>query len=655
MAGTEALTAAAEPETQAPQFQEGFTIKTVIGAIFIALFMLPGGIYLGLVAGQSVQGSAEWVTIVLFAEVARRSFQPLRKQEIYILFYVCSGLVSAINLGVGLGGGPFAGLVWNAYFVSSPPAAPIARQIPTWAVPHPDSMAILHRELWHRDWWWPIALLLVTDLCGRFAWLGMGYALFRVTSDIEKLPFPMAPVNAAGATALAEAGTESWRWSIFSTGAVIGMIFGAIYVGIPVITGVLFGTAVQVLPIPFADYTTNIENLLPAAIVCISLNLGNVLVGFILPYEVVLGAAIASVLGMIVLNPLLFHLGLLPNYHFGSPAIIAMQSVTMDFWLSVGIGLSLSVALIGVILVVRAVGEFRRQAREQRYLLSTPAGRGDVPIAMALMIWAASALAMIVLCHFLVPRFPLWILVFFGLIWSPMNSYVSARMIGMTTRGVGVPYLMQASVVLSGYHHVDVWYAPIPLADHGWAAQRFREVELTETKFTSVVKAELLMFAVIMPASFAIWAFFWNSNPLPSAQFPWSQKFWPPAATMQSVWQQINAPGGGGWFKNAIKPTYIAGGAVGGIAVYLAMSALHVPLLFYYGFIGGLTAYPGDALPQLFGAWLGRRFLKKRFGEDNWPRYAPVLLAGFFCGNGLAAVVSISLALIAKAVTKMPY
>ena len=102
------------PEEQNPDlrppdtFEEGFTLKTMIGAIFIALFMLPGGIYLGLVAGQGVGEAAEWVTIVLFAEVARRSYSPMRKQEIYILFYIAASLTAVVNLERGLGGGPFS-------------------------------------------------------------------------------------------------------------------------------------------------------------------------------------------------------------------------------------------------------------------------------------------------------------------------------------------------------------------------------------------------------------------------------------------------------------------------------------------------------------------------------------------------------------------
>jgi hypothetical protein len=36
-------------------------------------------------------------------------------------------------------------------------------------------------------------------------------------------------------------------------------------------------------------------------------------------------------------------------------------------------------------------------------------------------------------------------------------------------------------------------------------------------------------------------------------------------------------------------------------------------------------------------------------------RYAPVLLAGFSCGTGLIALASISIALISRAVAKLPY
>jgi uncharacterized oligopeptide transporter (OPT) family protein len=122
--------------------------------------------------------------------------------------------------------------------------------------------------------------------------------------------------------------------------------------------------------------------------------------------------------------------------------------------------------------------------------------------------------------------------------------------------------------------------------------------------------------------------------------------------------QQINAPradGEVGWFAKAIKPTYIAAGTIGGLMAYGVFSLLKLPLLFFYGFAGGLGLYPANTIPQFFGAWFGRRYMAKRYGAENWARYAPVLLAGFSCGTGLVSLASISIALISKAVAKLPY
>src|SRR5687768_9801639 len=83
-------------DTEHVVYEEGFTGRTLVGALFVALIMLPGAIYLGLVSGQSLGSASEWVTIVLFAEVARRSFIPLKRQEIYVLFYIAAAL-SGLN------------------------------------------------------------------------------------------------------------------------------------------------------------------------------------------------------------------------------------------------------------------------------------------------------------------------------------------------------------------------------------------------------------------------------------------------------------------------------------------------------------------------------------------------------------------------------
>ena len=74
----------------------------MVGTLFVCLIMLPGAIYLGLVAGQSLGSAAQWVTIVLFSEIARRSFLPLKRQEIYCLFYM-AGALAATGFGAAAG------------------------------------------------------------------------------------------------------------------------------------------------------------------------------------------------------------------------------------------------------------------------------------------------------------------------------------------------------------------------------------------------------------------------------------------------------------------------------------------------------------------------------------------------------------------------
>ncbi|MEL7238555.1 MAG: peptide transporter, partial [Planctomycetota bacterium] len=52
-------------------FEDGFGWKAVFGAIFVGLIMTPASMYMQLVVGQDVGGAAQWVTVILFIEVAR--------------------------------------------------------------------------------------------------------------------------------------------------------------------------------------------------------------------------------------------------------------------------------------------------------------------------------------------------------------------------------------------------------------------------------------------------------------------------------------------------------------------------------------------------------------------------------------------------------
>ena len=661
-----------EPEALPPlsdpnePFVDGFNMRTVLGAVFVALVMMPGTIYLGLVAGQTLGPAAEWVTIILFAEVARRSFYSLKKQEVFVLFYVASALsVSGMVIGGYMqAGGPFTLLIWNQYLAQSPQMAAIADQIPAWVTPRASSAAIQHRTLFHGDWFWPIMLVFVGQILGRMNWFGMGYLLFRITSDTERLPFPIAPIAAEGATALAEATRkeESWRWPVFSTGAAIGLIFGTVYVVLPVVTGLIMTQPLMLLPIPFVDFTSHTESLLPAGLFSISFDIALVMMGMILPFPMVVGTFVAAVLTSFVFNPVLQSLGMFPHWSPGTRLLPTQMTLGFDFYMSLTIGVGMGVAVLGV---GRLLLTIRTRSRDRRTAMPRPDDaltndrrpsreRGDIPVWVAAGLFITGTLGYIYLCHLLVPGFTLWIVIVFGLLWTPINSYVSARMIGITGAPLLVPFLREGSFLLSGYRGVDIWFAPIPLADYGMIAQRFREFELTRTRFTSMIKAELLIIPLSLIASLLFWAFFWHMGQIPSADYPYTARIWPVHARAQFLFYTATVEDNP-MLLEAIKPWLIGCGLAGGMAFYGACWLVGLPITFFYGFIGGTGQFLYGGLSLFFGAMLGRYYFAKRFGPERWRRYVPVVAAGVACGMGLAGMVSVALALIARSASVLPF
>ncbi|MBN60308.1 MAG: peptide transporter [Gemmatimonadetes bacterium] len=642
-------------------FEPGFNIKTLWAALFVGFIMLPGAIYLGLVTGQSMAGGAEWVTLILFIEIAKRSFVRLRPQEVIILYWVAGGLVmmgGKLGTGAELFGGPFGGLIWDQYLIQSPQADGLHQHIPDWVVPPRGSPALEGRSFLHPDWIKPIALLLTVIVMMKINSLSLGYVLFRITNDIEKLPYPLATVQAGGATALAESSgqREGWRWEVFSIGAFIGIVWGLFYVVIPTVSGIFLTETVTILPIPFIDLTVSLKEMLPAGIMGIGTDLGHVMVGFVLPFWIVVGSFAAAFLVNLLINPLLYSFEVLHTWEPGMSAIPTQIANSFDFWLSFTIGGAIVVAAMGFWMVGTTMWKMRGAQREDRETL--PANRGDIPIPVALGIWALSTLGFVVLVWWLVPGFPWWISALFGFVWTPIYSYIGARMIGLTgsPQGVSFPYLREGSFYLSGYQGAAVWFAPIPMFNWGYEAAAFKQLELTRTHFGSIFKLAAVTLLIMFVCSFIFWSFIWKLGPIPSSAYPYVQKFWPFHATMQAFWAKSTlAEGGNELIKTIIRWEYVLTGIVGSAGLLGVLSLLKWPVALFYGFIGGVGAWPHFLLPNFIGAMLGRYYFQQRFGENRWRAYTPILLAGYSCGMGLVGMSSIALALISKAVSSIVF
>ena len=624
---------------------EGFTRRTVVGAFFVGFIMMPGAIYMGLIAGVGLGSAAEWVTIILFSELARRAFAPLTRQEIYVIYYIAGGLAGAIG-GTMLAGGPFGYLIWNQYLVQSQAAAGfgIVPHIPDWVAPAAGSEALLGRTFLHRAWIPPIAVLVLSQVLSRLEWFSLGYILFRITSDVERLPFPLAPVAAQGAMALAENegdASSRWRWRTFSIGMGMGLLFGGVYVGLPALTGLIASDPIVLLPIPWIDLTHTTESFLPAAPLGIGTDLGFVLLGTVLPFWVVVGSFVAAMLHALG-SPVLYHLGFLTHWRPGMDTVLTNFSNDIDVWLSVYIGAGAAVGAIGLIHALRALGESRtggeRRGRLIERLAQVPQGRGDFSLWLAAGVYLVSTLAMVLFCLYLLEDddFPLLFLLAFGFLLTPMLSYVNARMGGLTGQTVSFPMIREGAFILSGYQGVDIWFAPIPYADHGRRAQLFREVELTGTSFRSVLKAELLLLPLSLVCGFVFWSLIWRMGPIPSPAFQYAQTYWHLIALKQCLWYSATLGNEAeSLFYEAVKWEWIAGGFGFAGGAFALLSWLRLPVSLVYGFVRGIQGLPHMLIPEMAGALLARFVLERRFGQERWRQFAPVLFAGFACGMGL--------------------
>ena len=515
------------------KFEDGFTIKAILGVLFVAFIMVPGNMYLSLMIGGSLGAAAEWVTIILFAEITKRSFSTLKRQEVYVLFYVASSLIAAET-------GAFEGLLYNQYLVQSPAAKQfgITKLIPTWVAPQPGSEAIITRTFLHADWAMPIVLLVLGMIIWRVNWFTMSYALFRLSSDYERLPFPFAPVNAQGATALAETtqGGETWRWRVFSAGAMIGLVFGAIYVALPAITGAMLTEPITLIPIPFVDFTQVTGNFIPATPLGFTAHLGPIFTGLIVPFWGVIGTFLGVVVATIA-NPVLYtwtpswreepYLNL---WRQGMGTVDTFFVNNVDFWMSFGIGTTVAIAIIGIYQVVQSVRNAKSGRKEGgvERSFATPEGRGDFPIWLALALYSLATVALIGIAAWLLPGISqfIWFFLFFGFVFTPFQSFVNARLVGMVGQTVDIPFVREATIILSGYRGVDIWFIPFPLGNYGAQTQKFREIELTGTQFTSIIRAEIFMVPIVLFTSFLYGSYIWKLAPIPSASYPYAQLIW---------------------------------------------------------------------------------------------------------------------------------
>jgi hypothetical protein len=379
----------------------------------------------------------------------------------------------------------------------------------------------------------------------------------------------------------------------------------------------------------------------------------------VLPFWAVIGGLIGLVITLVA-NPLLYHYGILHHWHKGMKTVETVFANNFDFYMSFGIGLGLAIAVAGVIHVALILRKGERVSWREKFkkLFTPPPGRGDFRIGISIAIYVGSTLAYILLCNYLVPGFPIIFLVAYGFIYTPIVSYISARMEGVAGQFVSLPMVREASFIAAskffGYQGLDIWYAPIPIHNYGKATVKFREIELTGTSFRSIIKAEIFIFPVVMIASLLFSQYLWRLAPIPSVHYPYAQELWHLQA-LNSLLLQSSTLGEGSPFVQAFNLWYVVVGFMLGVITYGTLALLNLPILLVYGITRGLgQTTPHGIFLEVAGALLGRYYFVKRYGL-KWRQYASVLLAGFSCGIGLMGMLGMGFTLIMKSLGRLAY
>lgn len=640
-------------------FEDGFNWSSLLGAIFIALLMVPGAIYMGLLAGiDSIGSASQWVTVILFIEVAKRAQKTLKKPEIFVLFFMAGAAM----------GMPFNGLLWNQFFVRSDAAIAngIADQLPAWFAPPASSESYAERTFFHLDWLPVIGMVIFGTFFGQLASMVLGYGLFRIASDVEKLPFPMAPIGAQGIMALAEDADEKtirnaedkWRWRVFSIGGALGLGFGTLYLLLPTLSGALTGTPIQIFQIPFSDFTPRTGEYLKAVATGMSWDLGNLIFGMVLPFFAMVGSVIGLV-ATTVMNPLLEAGGILKTWTVGDNTITTLYKNNIDFYFSFQIGIAMAVAIGGIWQVVQAFRNREKPATAggaSAPVRDLPANRGDIKTWFVILVYFVVTITYILVSGWLIDWHPgvMAVLFFLGFVYTPLISYVTARLEGMVGQVVEVPFIREATLIMSGYQGVAVWFLPIPIANYGQMCVFYKQCELTGTRFSSIWKTQVALFPIILISSIFFMNFIWSLNDVPSAVYPFAEEMWKLHAENACIMFTATL-GEFSIFEEAFNGLYILIGTMFGGLLFGVMSIVGAPVMLTYGVVRGLgQTTPHSVIPQFIGALLGRYYFQKRLGL-KWRQYIPVVSAGFACGMGLITTVGVGITFLSKAALPLPF
>jgi len=317
------------------------------------------------------------------------------------------------------------------------------------------------------------------------------------------------------------------------------------------------------------------------------------------------------------------------------------QESLLYFWLNPIIGIGFGVAIIPLIFRSKLFAEsfksiFRKHDEYSSRRSGPPLNRF---IYVGLFIFGC--IGAVILDKSLVPDFPLWALFLYEIVFPLMTLLALGRMIGLTGQAPEIPYLQQLTIIASGYKGLDVWFLPLSLnPGTGWL-RSLKLCQLTKTTTTSWIKATLIAWPVSLIAGMAYTQIFWSLSPIPSELYPTPAIQWPINIMHKCVW--MTRP------KAFFDPLKIIGAFIIYGVLTTIVQFLGLPISMVSISVGLSSPLP-SVTTMLIGLII-REIISRQFNKNWINRYRNTIGAGLICGEGIAIVLGVAIAMAIKSVS----
>ncbi|MEM2960727.1 MAG: hypothetical protein QXU67_03890, partial [Candidatus Bathyarchaeia archaeon] len=493
------------------------TFRSISAMLFAIFVIQPVIIYFNLLTNETLPLQA-WIVILLWAELSRFFGSPLSIQEIFVLT-AFGGMVTNYAL-------VFRNSIFYMYLVTSPTVKihGIDRLIPPWWAPTPDVSKNLIQAgsgQWiflNSSWLLPILVTIVIPTAlDMIAKISIGFFCYQRYVLMERLDFPAASAQANTIRTLAE--REPYSIRILAVSATGGLLFNLLTSFIPFIIGPFLSGAITTVGVyRLVDFTPFLAQILPGAGFSISGDLLLYLTGFLMPINICLAMFIGAISINFFGTYAITRLNLWPPE--AQASTITSWSVTtllsqahLYFLGNVWIGLAIAASILPLITRPKSLISIFGVSRKG---IESQFEKSEGKLYFWLGLFLASTVASVLFVEILVGfRFPIWILLFYTVLWSFFASLVTTQAAGVTYAGLGIPYQRELLIYSSGYRDRDIWFAPVQLFVGGSEiAQSFRIADICLTKHRDYIKAYVIVVVLGLLSSFFYTSLFWFIQPM---------------------------------------------------------------------------------------------------------------------------------------------